>query len=92
MVAAPTSRTGGAAGSVLASTALRISIMPRKRPWPSSAAAPENPAIGTGWRNSIELPSTSRALISMSLRLPSCSLGSGMPISVRSPDFAAHRR
>ncbi len=60
--------TGGAEGSMLASTALRIAVMPRKRPWPSSAAAPENPAIGTGCRNSMALPSTSRALISVSLR------------------------
>ena len=91
MVSAVTSRTGGAAGSMLASTALPISIMPRKLALPSSAAAPENPAIGTGWRNSIALPSASRALISVSLRLPSCSFGSGMPTSVSSPALGASR-
>ena len=53
MVSRRMSRTGGGAGAALASTALRISVMPRNLPCASSAAAPEKPAIGTGWRNSI---------------------------------------
>ena len=91
MVSALMSRTGGAEASTLASTAWPISIMPTNCPCASSAAAPENPAIGTGWRNSIALPSASRALISVSLRLPSCSFGSGMPTSVSSPVLGASR-
>ena len=92
MVSALMSRTGGAAAATLASTALPISIMPRNWPCASSAAAPENPAIGTGWRNSIAVPSASRALISVSLRLPSCSFGSGMPTSVSSCDLPLSAR